>query len=165
MLNNEIRRLINCIVQASAENDVTFEEVQAELAQQFGKELEPQTYRDVEVLPQEVDAEAFRKKAKKFISEELSCFHSLSDENVVKIFCIFHELKQKTPSGELVNLEEFKKIITQTCHLKESTVSHYSTHISHRVRRYLQNEANIYPKNNVSINKVLETIYPYVLKM
>lgn len=165
MLNNEIRRLINCIVQASAENDVTFEEIQAELAQQFGKELEPQSYRDIEVLPQEIDAEAFRKKAVKFLSQELGYISCLRDENVVKLFCIFHELKQKTQPGELVNREELTKIVSQTCNLKESSVSHYYTNIGHRVRRYLRDKANIYLKKNASINTVLETIYPYMLEM
>ena len=49
MLNNEIQRLIRCIVEASAESNVSFEEIQEELAKQFGKEHNPQVYYDIEV--------------------------------------------------------------------------------------------------------------------
>ena len=35
-MNNEIRRLVRCIVEASAESNIQFEEIQAEIAKQYG---------------------------------------------------------------------------------------------------------------------------------
>lgn len=165
MLNNEIQRLIRCIVEASTESNVSFEEIQEELAKQFGKELNPQVYHDIEVaVPSDIPNEDFRKKAQKFMELEMDITHWFdSNVRMLDIFCIFHELKQETPIGEFVNLRKMNRRFMSIYLTDGNTQAGYFHRTNHQVKWYLKKQKGIVLKDDETVNKTLEAVYPYLL--
>lgn len=167
MLNNEIQRLIRCIVEASAESNVSFEEIQEELAKQFGKEHNPQVYYDIEVaVPSDIPNEEFRKKAKKFMELEMDITHWYDIKVfILDIICIFHELKQETPIGEFVNLGKMNRRFMSIYLTDGNTRAGYFYRTNHLVKWYLKNKKGIVLKDDETVNRTLEVVYPYLLSM
>ena len=167
MLNNEIQRLIRCIVEASTESNVSFEEIQEELAKQFGKELNSQVYHDIEVaVPSDIPNEEFRKKAKKFMELEMDLTHWYDIKVfILDIFCVFHELKQENPIGELVNLRKMQRRFMSIHLTNGNTQDGYFHRTNHLVKRYLKKQKGIVLKDDEPVNKTLEAVYPYLLAM
>ena len=159
MLTNEIRRLVRCIVEASAESNIQFEEIQAEIAKQFGKEIQPQVYQDVE--PQD-----FKKKAKLFLKNEIGQDRICGKfENAIELLCVFHELRCEIPKEDIVPMERLTKMFVERCCIKESTARQYFSQTGYQIKRYLGEQKGIGLKNNVSINTILENVHPFIEQM
>lgn len=159
MLTNEIRRLVRCIVEASAESNIQFEEIQAEIAKQFGKEIQPQVYQDAE-------RKDFRKKAKLFLNNEIGQDRICGKfETAIELLCVFHELRRETPKAEMVSMEMITEMFMKRCCIKEGTARGYFSQTGDQLKRYLREKKGITMKKNISINKTLEEVYPFIEQM
>lgn len=156
MLNNEIRRLVRCLVEASAESNIKFEEIQAEIARQFGKEIQPQY----------IEPENFRKNVKRFIKYELNdnCGYG-KIEKVIELFCIFYELRCETPEEDMVSTKEIEKKFMERCSLKQGGARPYFYYLGGRLQSYMLKKKGICIEKYSSISKIFQTVYPFIEQM
>lgn len=157
MINNEIRRLLACLVDASKENGTTLNELEVELQRLFDAKKDENETNNLAVA-----TNTFKDRATSFVTREELYKPGLPRRRSISILCVFYELYT---NKEYQHLEEkkFREKLAKELGIKSSTSTQLCLQMKFVVSKFLEEQVEYQiPFKQFTITELLLKILPYI---